>query len=273
MDGVLASLGWEALKPLLSVLALPPVPLLLLAVWGVRSAGSRQHRAAGWIMLAVALMGLWFASCTVLGDAVERVVLRPPPALSDARLSELKQLPAARKLAIVVLGGGREPLAPEYAEAHLAPRSMQRLHYAHWLARRLGAPLMFSGGVGREQPDGPAEADIASRISERDYGRRLRWTESQSRDTRENAAASVAMLAADGITDIVLVTHGWHMPRAQRAFEEASQRQRQPMSVVAAPMGLARRTERALFRWLPSAEGFTHVRTTVREGIGLLMGS
>jgi uncharacterized SAM-binding protein YcdF (DUF218 family) len=42
-----------------------------------------------------------------------------------------------------------------------------------------------------------------------------------SRDTRGNAAAQPAFAAeADGITQVVLVTHGWHMRRALRAFDE-----------------------------------------------------
>src|SRR6185436_6363343 len=113
-----------------------------------------------------------------------------------------------------------------------------------------------SGGVGLAQSAGPAEADIAARIAERDYGRRLRWTENGSRDTRENAASSLALLAADGITDVVIVTHGWHMPRALRAFQDSARRNQPALQIVAAPMGLARDGERPVLRWLPSPEGF-----------------
>ena len=41
---------------------------------------------------------------------------------------------------------------------------------------------------------------------------------SESRDTRENAARTLALLKPAGIDHIVLVTHGYHMPRALRAF-------------------------------------------------------
>ncbi|NRF70896.1 YdcF family protein [Aquincola sp. S2] len=268
MDSLLATLGWVHVKPLLTALALPPVPLLLLVLIGAR----RSARHGGRLLLVLALILLWFSCTMVLGSALERWLLNPPPALTEARIAALKPA-AARRLAVVVLGGGRERLAPEYGEAHLAPRSMQRLHYGLWLARRLDAPLMFSGGTGLAQSEGAAEADIAARIAERDYGRKLRWTENGSRDTRENAAAGLSMLAGAGITEVVLVTHDWHMRRAQRAFVEAAQRNRHAVQITAAPMGGALSDDRPVLRWLPSAEGFAQVRHVLREALGLLMGA
>ncbi len=269
----MASLGWEGIKPLLTALVLPPVPLLVLLAFGVRQV-VRQRHVSAWTSIIVASLALWLCSCVAVADGLERTLLHHATALGEARINELKQLPANRKLAIAVLGGGREPNAPEYGEAHLSARSMQRLHYAHWLSRRLGgAPILFSGGVSRDQVDGLAEAEVAARISDRDYGRRLRWLEKLSRDTRENAAASVPMLVSDGITDIIVVTHGWHMTRAERAFADVARRQPNPPRIVAAPMGLAKHTDIELLRWLPTADGMSQVRVVVREAIGLLMGS
>lgn len=269
----MASLGWEGIKPVLTALLLPPLPLLLLLAYGVRQA-IRRHHGSAWTSIGVASLALWLCSSVAFADGLERTLLPRVTPLADARFNELKQLPGNRKLAIAVLGGGREPNAPEYGEGHLSARSMQRLHYAHWLSRRLGnAPILFSGGVGREQVDGPAEAEIAARISDRDYGRRLRWLEKLSRDTRENAAASVPLLVSDGITDILVVTHGWHMPRAERAFADVARRQQTPPRIIAAPVGLARHTETELLRWLPTADGMAQVRIVLREAAGLLMGS
>lgn len=273
MDGVLASLGWEGIKPLFTALLLPPMPLLLLVAFGVRQAIRGRYFSA-WTSIAVASLALWLCSSVAMADGLERLLLPRATALGDARVTELKQLPPGRKLAIAVLGGGREPIAPEYGEANLSARSMQRLHYALWLSRRLGgAPILFSGGVGRDQVDGPAEAEVAARMADRDYGRRLRWLEKLSRDTRENAAASVPILVSDGITDIVVVTHGWHMARAERAFADVARRQPNAPRIVAAPMGLARHTETDLLRWLPTADGMAQVRTVLREAVGLLMGA
>lgn len=133
--------------------------------------------------------------------------------------------------------------------------------------------MLFSGGVGYGQAVGAAEAETAARIAERDYGRPLTWTESESRDTRENASHSTAILKGAGITEILLVTHGWHMRRAVRAFEQEAQRSGSGIQVVAAPMGLAASSEGALLRWMPSLPGMTRVRHVLREGLGLLFGA
>lgn len=164
-------------------------------------------------------------------------------------------------------------MAPEYGVSNLKDLSLQRLHYGVWLSRQTGAPLMFSGGVGYGESVGISEAEAAARIAERDYGKPLTWSEGESRDTRENAARSVAMLKTAGITDLVLVTNGFHMPRAIRAFQHEAQRAESPMRVWAAPMGLAQPSEQAVLRWLPSNDGFRRVRLVLHELTGLLFGA
>lgn len=272
MDSLFATLGLSGIKPLLTALALPPVPLLILILIAGRMLGSRR-RAGGAVLLILSVLALWLSCCAGIGNALERWILRPPPSLSDSRIAAIRQEPASRKPVVLILGGGRETLAPEYREAHLAPRSMQRLHYGLWLARQLNAPVMFSGGTGLSQVAGPAEADIAARIAERDYGRRLRWIENGSRDTRQNAASSLSMLEGQGISDVILVTHAWHMPRAVRAFEEAAKRSKQSMQIIPAPMGMASAVDLPALNWLPTQEGFAKVRLTLREALGLLFGS
>ncbi|WP_395699193.1 YdcF family protein [Aquabacterium sp.] len=270
----MVTLGLSDLKPMLTALLLPPVPLLVLVLAGARLLTSSRRREWGAMLLLSGVLLLWLSCCAAVGHALERGLLHPPPALSEARIQATRQDAAARgKAVVLILGGGRESLAPEYGEAHLSARSMQRLHYGLWLARRLNAPVMFSGGTGLAQAPGPAEADIAARVAERDYGRRLRWVENTSRDTRENASASLAMLADQGITELVLVTHGWHMPRAVRAFEEAAARRSQAIQIIPAPMGLAAPLDRPTLNWLPSHEGFAQVRLVVREVFGRLLGA
>jgi uncharacterized SAM-binding protein YcdF (DUF218 family) len=81
------------------------------------------------------------------------------------------------------------------------------------------------------------------------------------------------MLKPAGVTDLVIVTHGWHMRRAVRAFELESQRAQAALHVVPAPMGLATSSERVMLRWMPSSEGFARVRAVLRELAGLLFGA
>ncbi|MBN8510664.1 MAG: YdcF family protein, partial [Burkholderiales bacterium] len=166
-----------------------------------------------------------------------------------------------------------EAFAPEYGDANLGVDSTARLRYGLWLARETGLPVAFSGGVGHAAVDGPAEAEIAARIAARDFGRPLRWAESGSRDTRENAEHSVALLRRSGVNRIVLVTHGWHMARSAQAFEQAALRQGVGLAIVPAPMGLGEGDLRGVLHWLPSLAGYRLTTVVLREWLGRLAGA
>lgn len=273
MNDLFVLLGIQAWKPALTALLLPPVPWLLLMLIGARMMYWR--RSVSWLVILFGAAGLWLCCTSAVGQWIERLALKPPAQLSSERIAEIKKLASVSpsKAVIVVLGGGREPMAPEYGVSNLKDVSLQRLHYGVWLARQTGAPLMYSGGIGHGETVGASEAEAAARIAERDYGKPLSWSEGESRDTRENAARSVAMLKTAGISDLVLVTHGYHMPRAVRAFQLEAQRADSPMRVWAAPMGLAPLGDHPVLRWLPSNDGFRRVRMALHELGGLLFGA
>ena len=272
MNDLFLTLGIESWKPVLGSLLLPPVPMLLLTLVGARM--MLWRRGWAWLVVLVAMAGLWFGACSATGEWLQRTLLPATAALSSERIAQLKRSATTRSgVAIVVLGGGREALAPEYGVASLSPSSLERLRYAVWLARQTGAPLLFSGGLGHAAEAGAPEADVAADIALREFGRPLRWTETRSRDTRENAQYAVTVLREHKIEHVVVVTHGWHMPRALRAFQDASARAGASWQVVPAPMGLAQRIERPTLRWVPSSEGFMLVRAVVRERIGLWLGA
>lgn len=270
MNSIFSALGIEAWKPVFAALLLPPVPFLAL----VLAAGWLlwRRRGVGWWLMGLSMVGLWLCQCAGFGQFLSAVALRPPPALSPAQIGAIRRdAQSRRNVAIVVLGGGREASAPEYGGASLTAWSLERLRYGLWLARETGAPVAFSGGLGWGQTsEGLSEAQIAGRIAASEFARPLRWTEDEARDTRENAGRSVALMLRSGVTEVVLVTHAWHMPRATRAFQDAAAGR---LKVTAAPMALAPRVDHPLLRWLPSSEGQTHVRGVLRECIGLLVGS
>jgi uncharacterized SAM-binding protein YcdF (DUF218 family) len=267
------SLGIESWKPVLAALALPPVPLLLLVLVGARLIP--WQRAFGWMLVLLSIILLWLSGCAGLGDWMGRVVLSPPPPLSAARLADLKKAAAGGKPGVVVLmlGGGREAFAPEYGVASLSHHSLERLRYGVWLSRETGAPMMFSGGLGHASEPGTTEADVAAEIAQREFLRPMRWVENKSRDTRENAQYSATLLRDLDVQQVVLVTHGWHMPRALRAFKDAAAREKASWDVVPAPMGLGQPVERPLLRWIPSAEGTQLVRAVLREKFAVLLGA
>ncbi len=206
LSDLFAQLGIEGWKPVLSALLLPPVPFLLLMLAGATLA--RRRPSGAWLLLLTGAAGIWLSSTAVFGEWLQRQLLSPLHALAREDLSDLQSTRKGIASAIVVLGGGRDSHAPEYGGNNLSHQSMERLRYGLWLARETGLTLVFSGGSGHAQPEGPSEAEIAAQIAVREFGRKLTWTENRSRDTRENAARTVAMLQAAGIQRIVLVTHG-----------------------------------------------------------------
>jgi uncharacterized SAM-binding protein YcdF (DUF218 family) len=270
VNSLFVLLGIESWKPVLSVLILPPVPFLLLTLAGARLILSR--RGLGWLLVLLSAAGLWLSMCAGTGRLVERLMLHVPPALSADRIRALKADARGKGTdAIVVLGGGVEPFAPEYGTSNLGYYSLERLRYAMWLGRETGLPVAFSGGAGWAQAQDTAEADVAARIAAQDYRQPLRWTENASRDTRENASHTLPLMTQSGITHIVLVTHGWHMQRARRAFEDAARAH--GITVEAAPMGLATRIEMPALDWMPTTLGYARVRNALREWLGWVLGT
>lgn len=271
MNDIFATIGLLDWKPLLTALLLPPVPLLLLVLlaWWWR----QRHAALATVTLTLALLGLWFTQCQVSASLLEQH-LATAPALTPARLADLRRQWRADRSVVLVLGGGVRTLAAEYGEAHLGALAMERLHYGLWLGRQLQTPVMFSGGRGHAQQAGPPEAEAAARIAARDYGRPLRWIEADSRDTRENAHHSLQLLQREGISDVLLVTHGWHMLRARRDFEQEAARAGRVMRIVPAPMGMPADADTVpVLRWLPSTDGQKRVRRALREWVGWFAGA
>jgi uncharacterized SAM-binding protein YcdF (DUF218 family) len=259
--------GIESWKPVLTALILPPVPLLLLILIGARLLLPR--RGLGWVVIILSVALLWLSCCIGAGRALAQFALHEPPALTSNRIQELKTQ-GGSNTAIMVLGGGLEPYAPEYGVSSLQTLSLERLRYGIWLSRETGLPLGFSGGVGFGQSDSTAEARIAAHIAATEFNRPMKWVEDNSRDTRENALRSVALLKQTGVKHIVLVTNAWHMPRALRDFEAAAGAE---LTVEPAPMGLAQKTELPSLTWIPTLKGATQVREIVRELLGLLAGA
>ena len=262
-------LGIENWKPLLTALLLPPVPWLVLMLIGARLLLPR--RGLGWFVILASVALLWFSACTGSAQLLSQYLLRPPAPLGTDRIKALKASATKTPTAIIVLGGGLEPFAPEYGVSNLYYISLERLRYGVWLSRETGLPLGFSGGVGWSQPEAKPEAQVAAQIAANDFGRPLKWVEDNSRDTRENAARTIALLRPAGVKHIVLVTNGWHMPRALHAFETAAAGS--DIRIEAAPMGLAQSTETPALRWIPSSKGTTDVRNIVRELLGRLAGA
>jgi len=189
----------------LELLILPPASGLIAIVLGLLFWGRRLGKGlvfAGIAWLYVAATPL-FAGWLLAG--LERGYPVAPP------------LPEAAG-AIVVLAGGRHPDAPEYGGETVSPHSLERLRYGARLHRDTGLPLLVSGG--RVRGDEPAaEADLLADVLEGELGVAVRWRETESRNTCENALFSAHLLAEAGIEHALLVSHALHMPRAVWCFQ------------------------------------------------------
>ncbi|MEP6739079.1 MAG: YdcF family protein [Caldimonas sp.] len=269
MNSFFVLLGIESWKPVLAALLLPPVPFLVLTLIGARLLLPR--RGLGWLLIFISVVLLWLSACVGAARGVSQLMLLPPPALSIDRVRELRtEVQAKIPIAIVILGSGTEPFAPEYGVSSLQSGSLERLRYGIWLAKLTGAPMAFSGGVGWGQSDSAPEARVAAKIAAEEFGRPIKWIEDDSRDTHENAARTMALLKPAGITHVVLVTHGYHMPRAMRAFVEAAG---PGVQIEAAPIGQARRLQSVTLEWMPSGRGFSAMREVLHEIAGKLAGA
>lgn len=247
------------LKPILTALVLPPASLLLLIALGLLLAA--RKKAAGLLLAFAAAVLLWLLSCNAVAVWLASNLLPHYPPLPVATL---KSSPVQ---AIVVLGGGVHPVAPEYGEPQASSPAAARLRYGVWLARQTGLPVAFAGGMGWGAASNQIlpEGEVARRAALQDYGLTLRWIDSRSRDTAESAQALQALMLRDKARHIALVTHAWHMPRSVRAFERAG------FTVTPAPMGFILPSQNGLLEWLPSSGGLEVSRLVFREWLGLLV--
>ncbi|WP_299538148.1 YdcF family protein [uncultured Herbaspirillum sp.] len=238
------------LSAMASSLLLPPVSPLLLYL-----AGRWLRRRAPRSGLALMLLGMMIL--LVLSTRVGALwTVRPledqyPPLTSPGDAQ-----------AIVILGSGRVDRAPEYGGSDDATAlGMKRLQYGAYLARQTGLPILVTGG----SPDGSPESEAAlmTRDLQRDFGVAVRWQEQQADTTAQNASHSAAMLKADGITRILLVTDSIHMPRAMRVFTQTG------LQVRAAPTLFHGRSRPRPTDYLPRASNLELASYALRERIGL----
>lgn len=213
----------------------------------------------GLVLSIFAFATLWLLSCQAVVVWLAQTVLpQYPPATA-------LQLKANKVQAIVVLGGGTLPQAPEYGAAQPNRFTASRLRYGVWLAKQSGLPVAFTGGSGwaAGATAQTTEADVARRVAQEDYGFTFRWLENQSRDTGENARLTAPMLRRDGIERIALVTDALHMTRAIREFERTG------LVVTAAPTAYVLPTRSALLQWVPSADALHDATRLAHEVLGL----
>ena len=226
-----ASDGLVWLKALLKALVLPPTGPLLLAAAGLLMIG----RVRGGRIVAWTGVGLLLALSTpVVALLLLRLVDTSPP-LDIERARDAQ--------AIVILGGGVRRHAIEYGGDTLGRLTLERVRYGARVARITRLPVLVTGG---SVFAGEPEAKLMQAALEREFGVPVRWAESRSRNTHENAVRSAEILGRERISRVVLVAHSFDMPRAKAEFAA------QGIEAIPAPTGIPSGKYDTLFDLLPS---------------------
>ena len=240
------------LKKLLAALILPPTGPVLLALFGLwlSRRKSRRWQYAGIGLATFSLLALVALAMPVVGNALTPASAPQGPISAEA---------LRRAQAIVILGGGSYYAAPEYGGDTVGSASLVRARYGAKLARETGLPVLVTSG---SPLGGRAEADSMREVLEKEFGVKVRWSETASRDTAENASLSAPLLKANGISRIALVTHAAHMPRAAELFR------REGIEVLPAPTGFRKPSPSAIEDYLP--RNLRPAREALHEHLGRL---
>lgn len=233
-------------------LLLPPAILLILAAIGIACA--KPTSSWGLTMVKLVLLVFYLLSTPVIATRL---------AVSQEHYPALTAIKALDSEAIVVLGGGLRSPAPEYSEQATSSHfSLERLRYAAFIERQTKLPVLVSGGnvFANEYPP---EAEVMASILINEFHTAVRWQETESRNTAENARFCHSMLAAEHINRIILVTHALHMPRATEQFRRVG------FKVHSAPTAITLAvTPLKLLNLLPSADALALSSMALHELLG-----
>jgi len=241
---------YASLKLVVVTLVLPPGGPIVLVLLGVMTL--RRHPRAGRALALVGAVSLWLFSVPLVANSLVA-------ALGGAR--QLDPAAAGKADAIVILGGGVRPQALEYGGDTLGRLTLERVRYGAFLARRTGLPVLVTGGA--PQDGVRAEAELMREVLELEYGVPVRWTDVHAGNTRENAANSARLLAADSRRRVLLVMHAFDVRRATMLFESAG------LEVVAAPTQLPRGDKVEASDFLPGVGALANSHLALYEFLAL----
>jgi uncharacterized SAM-binding protein YcdF (DUF218 family) len=230
---------------------IPPNLFILLAMIGVLAAW--RARRLGLALATVAMGCLYLVSMPLLAD----LLIRSAEAVGGAPASAADMRPGA---IIVLSADARLGSIPGEADT-VGPLTLERLAEAARQHRRLGLPILVSGGALR--PGHPSLAALMNAALQEDFGLSTRWQEERSQNTFENASFSAGILRGAGIKVAVLVTHPWDMARALWSFRAIG------YPVVPMPVSGGRSLRLSPAAFLPQVPALRDSYYALHELIGL----
>jgi uncharacterized SAM-binding protein YcdF (DUF218 family) len=237
---------FAVLRGVLGVLALPPIVLLLAALAGAALAW-RGRSAGGPVAVLAIAVALLLATPMASGLLLASLEEAAPTGL------------AAAPGAIIILGAEASN-GPDGAD--VGPLTLERLRRGATLQRETGLPLLVTAGA--PGPDAPPLAAAMRAALLQDFAVPVRWEEPAARNTGDNLRLAAAMLEQAGIGAAYLVTHAWHMRRAQLEAARAG------LQVVPVAVPRPRRPDGRLTDWLPRADYLAMSWLALREWAGMV---
>lgn len=237
------------LHKVLPLLASPLFLVITLALWAALCRSRKAGLAASVILIV--------SSLPVFSDKLISYLER------DYSLAPVASVKTAD--AIVVLSGMVRTIEVENGFRYEWGEASDRIFAGIELIREKKAPvLILTGGKlpwSLGNPEGEYLRDISMKLGV--PGENILLTEIVQNTDQE--AKAVAKLLKKGMSNIILVTSAFHMPRAKRVFEAAG------ISVSPYPVDfLSGAKETSFIGFIPSAGAFQETSFFVREVIGRL---
>lgn len=207
-------------------------------------------------LLAVFWLGVWslpVVSHSVRGALESAYPYQPPGALPSAPVA-------------VVLGGGIDPPARADGPANLNAAADRVRHAARLYHAGRAGLLLVSGGSDPAISARTEAAVMAEFLRDLGVPDHVIIREAKSRNTRQNARYSGALLKALGVEEVLLVTSALHMRRAAARFEAEG------LVVWPAATDHEARSRFTAVDWLPSADALDGSGRAIKEIVGDWVG-
>jgi uncharacterized SAM-binding protein YcdF (DUF218 family) len=224
--------------------------IALLLLW-------RQKRKSSAAFLVAAMLVLWVSSMPIVADSLLARLEQQYPAVA------LKDIPDSE--CIVVLGGAVQPALPPRVDVELSEAADRVFKAASLYHAAKGNRVIVTGG---RQPWSPSEQSEAEAIQALlvDWGvpASAISLDETSRNTRENAVNSKALLEKAGCGRPLLVTSAAHMARSVAAFASAGV----DVFPVSVDVRVVQVPEYTFMDFLPGAGALNRTTDAMREWMG-----
>lgn len=219
---------------------------------------------AGWrrtstLLLSIAIVVLWIAASPSFANWLARTLEAQYPPVAIAELPQAD--------VVIVLAGFAAPAVSPRVSLEFSGGVDRAIEGARIYRAGKATNVLISGGNLPWQPDAPPEAElIAEFMVELGVPSDAIMVETASRNTRENAVNSAALLAERGWNTVILVTSGTHMPRAKAAFERVGV----PTFAASADIQSAGPSGFTVFDLLPDANALASTTASIKEWLGVV---